>query len=92
MPKYKVFSGLGGGFGGARDNEEIYEFDNENEAIDYAYELAKEEYESYAGLHGLRDIKDIMDEDGVDEEEAEEIFCEERENWLDYYVEEVKEE
>lgn len=29
-----------------------------------------------------------MEEDGVDEEEAEEIYNDERESWLDYWVEE----
>ena len=29
-----------------------------------------------------------MEEDGVDEEEAGEIYNEEREGWLDYHVEE----
>ena len=29
-----------------------------------------------------------MDENGVSEDEAQEMYIEERENWLDYYVKE----
>jgi hypothetical protein len=90
MKKFKLYYGLGGGFGGAREDERIFEFENEDEALKDAFEMACEEYESYAGLHGLRDINDIMEEDNVDEEEAYEIFCEERESWLDYWVEEME--
>jgi hypothetical protein len=38
-------------------------------------------------MYGIRDINDIIDEDGVDEEEAEMIFNDERESWLDYSAE-----
>ena len=89
MAKYKVYYGLGGGFGGAGDPE-ILDFDTEKEATDYAWEMAVEEYESYAGMHGIRDIDEIMAEEGVEEEEAYDVFCDERESWLDYWVEEVK--
>lgn len=71
-------------------DEEIIEAANREQAVNYAYEAACEDYEGYAGLHGLRDTTQIMEEDGVDEDEAYEIFCEERESWLDYSAEEVK--
>jgi len=90
MPKYKIFYGLGGGFGGTSE-EKIKEFDNEDEAEDYAFSCACEKYESYVGSYGLRDIHQIMEQDEVDEDEAEIIFNEERESWLDYYVELVEE-
>ncbi len=82
--KWKIFAGLSGGFGGAHYVKTVS--GTEQEAQDEAYELAKEEYESYEGLHGLRTIDEIMDEDGVDHEEAEEIYNEEMESWLEYYV------
>jgi len=79
--------GLGGGFGGMCDYE-LLENEDEDSANVYAWEKACEEYESYAGMHGLRDIGQIMEEDGIDdEEEAIEIFNEEREDWLDYMAE-----
>jgi len=90
MPKYKIFYGLGGGFGGASE-QFINEYKNEEKAMEDAYYGACEEYENYSGYHGLRSIEDIIEQDEVDEDEAEEIFNEERESWLDYYVELVEE-
>lgn len=92
MKKYKISYGLGGGFGGANEDGEIYEFKNEDEAMRFAWEKACEEYDSYAGLHGLRDVEQIMEEDGIDnEDDAWEVYYEERESWLDYEVEEIDE-
>ena len=93
MKEYKCWYGLGGGFGGARDFE-IEEFDNEEKAEEYAWELACEYYENYVGLYGLRDYEQIAEDEGLDiekdEDEINEIYNEERETWLDYWVEEVK--
>lgn len=75
--------GLAGGFGGAR-NFEVIQVDNQEEAEEWAWEQACEEYERYVGMYGLRDTSEIMEEDEVDEDEAEAIFNEEREGWLDY--------
>jgi hypothetical protein len=88
--KYIIKYGLGGGFGGASD-EEVLEFDNYDQAIDFAWEKACEIYDQYDGLHGLRTVHDIMEEDGLDEGEAYETWKEERESWLEYSAEEVKE-
>ena len=90
MPKYKIFYGLGGGFGGASEGE-VEEFENEDIAEEYAFSCACEKYDNYAGSYGLRDIQQIIEQDEVDEDEAEEIFNGERESWLDYYVELVEE-
>ena len=90
MPKYKIFYGLGGSFGGASEGE-VEEFENEDKAEEYAFSCACEKYDNYAGYYGLRDIQQIMEQDEVDENEAEEIFNGERESWLDYYVELVEE-
>ena len=93
MKEYKCWYGLGGGFGGARDFE-IEEFDTLEEAEECAWELACEYYENYVGLYGLRDYEQIaVDEDldiEKDEDEINEIYNEERELWLDYWVEEVE--
>ena len=81
---WKIYAGLNGGFGGASF---IRNFTGtKEEAEKEAYNDAIESYESYEGLHGLRTVDEIMDEDNVDEEEAQEVYNEEREGWLDYYV------
>ncbi len=86
ISKWAIFAGLGGGFGGANFTGEVFTGTKE-QAESRAYGAAQEEYDSYEGLHGLRDTQMIMDEDGVDEEEAEQIRNEEMESWLDYWVE-----
>ena len=89
--KYLVKYALSGGFGGCEMvNGEVLDFDSLKNAERYAYECACEEYDSYAGSHGLRDIDNIMDEDEVNEDEAYEIYNEDREGWIDYLVEEIK--
>jgi len=81
---YIIGYGLGGGFGG-QQNFIVIQADNEDDAEKQAFESACEYYESYAGSNGLRDISEIMEEEGIeDEDEAIEVFEEEREGWLDY--------
>lgn len=97
MAQYKIYAGLGGGFGGAQYIETV-EAASAKEALEIAYEYAVDEYESYEGLHGLTSYEDIvvnpgeygLDEDCQDEEYLWEAYEEERSDWLDYYVEEVK--
>lgn len=95
--RYNIYAGLGGGFGGY-----VYqytdEFETENDAIDAAYDMAVEEYQSNEGLHGLGswgDIKDEycedngIDEDSLTDEDYEIIdaqYQEEMEGWLSYRV------
>lgn len=85
MKNYNIYAGLSGGFGGASYVGTLQNTD-EKEAFDYAFEEACNIYDSYAGYHGIRDIADIMDEEEVNENEAEDIYIEERESWLDYYA------
>lgn len=85
LQDYNIYAGLGGGFGGATYIETI-EDSTLQEAEEYAYECACQEYEDAVGLHGIRTIVDIMEQDGLDEEEAVEIFEQERESWIDYCV------
>ena len=75
MPKFKIFAGLSGGFGGPNYHG-TYEYPNRDEAMKDAYDLAFEEYESYGGYHGLMtwdDVyQDLMDSgfiDTIDENE-----------------------
>ena len=91
--KFLVKYALSGGFGGCKREEgEIIEAGNEGDAYDYAYEMACQEYDSYDGMHGLRSVNDITEEEEIEDyDEAEQIWAAEREGWLDYSVEEVKE-
>lgn len=86
---YEIKYALGGGFGGTKNKDwEEIEADSKEEAEKEAFERACNEYESYAGMYGLRDVGQIIEEDEVDEDDAQEIFEEERERWLDYCVRE----
>ena len=91
MSKYICEFGLSGGFGGI-SNYFIDHFPSLEVAEDFTYNEACELYESYAGLYGLRSVQEIIEEENVEEEEAYDIFQEEREMWLDYEVEEYSEE
>ena len=96
MKQYKIYAGLGGGFGGAQYIDTL-EFENEEQAAHYAWELAIEEYESYDGLHGLTSVADIYEnpEDyGLDEDFTEDdvidVYRDERESWIEYWAELVE--
>lgn len=87
IKKWAIYSGLSGGFGGS--NFDRFEECTAKEASDIAYENACEIYENYVGSYGLRNIEDIKKEEDIeDNEEAEEVFNEERETWLAYHIEE----
>ena len=100
MSKFKIYAGLGGGFGGA-SFQGVYDFNTQEEAVDFAYELAFEEYESYGGAHGLDDwdqvYEDLLEEgiitDNMSPNQVAETvgsnYLEQVEGWLDYYVEEA---
>lgn len=87
--KYNIYAGLSGGFGGAT-YQGTEDFDNIDEATDVAYQLACEEYDAHAGNYGLRSWGDIAAEEDLDEEddelEIDEIYTEEREDWIEYYA------
>ena len=88
--KWALFAGLNGGFNTVCF-QEIYEGSLDG-AESRAYQLAIEDYESYEGLHGLRTTDQIIEDgDAEDEEEADAIYIEEREGWLEYYIEEFDE-
>lgn len=83
MPFYKIYAGLSGGFGGA-EYVETLELDCYDDALQIAYESAKIMYHDQSGLNGIRSFEEIIEEEGCDVEEAEEIYMEECENWIDY--------
>ena len=83
---YIIGYGLSGGFGGAR-NFEVIQADTQEDAESWAWESDCDEYESYVGMYGLRDLSQIMEEDDIeDEDEAIQVYEEERETWLEYGV------
>ena len=95
MPKFKIYAGLSGGFGGARYCG-VYECADRDEAETYAREQAVEEYESYGGYHGLYTWDSMRQEiaddeyDGdieqVDPEDVDMRLMEEVEGWLTYKI------
>lgn len=98
MPKFKIFAGLGGSFGGAQFHG-VYEFTDEHEADQTARELCVEEYESYGGYHGLytwdsmrQEIADNEHDGDIDEVDPEDVdmaYMEEMEGWFAYKVVQV---
>lgn len=70
---YNIYAGLGGGFGDAEYKGTI-DCNTFNDATQVAYELAIEEYESYAGMGGLKSYDEIaidylMEENIIDNED-----------------------
>ena len=96
MKKFRIFAGLKGGLDGPSYVKTCL-YKNKEDAEQDAYQYAIEEYESYAGSHGIRSLNDIAEEEDLDLDderdlrEAEEIYNEDLESWIDFYVEEVKE-
>jgi len=91
MKKFAIRYGLGGGFGGLRMTPEINEFESQDEAEKYAWEMAVQEYESYGGMHGLTTMEEVMEDRGItDEEEGWEAYLEDIESWLCYEAVELK--
>lgn len=102
MSKYNIYAGLSGGFGGYQYHC-TEEYENKEEALDAARELAIEEYQSYEGSHGLSSEADILEDyledngllhDELTESDYEEIwdmYMEEVEGWLSYMVTTIEE-
>ena len=100
MKTFEIYYGLGGGFGGAKYGS-TEEFETEEEALDYAYFEAMQEFENMAGRHGLSCYEDFLIEASQslgEDEEVEEVelhsmaddlymaYCE---SWLRYNVKEI---
>lgn len=92
---FKIFSGLGGGFGGATYSR-TEEYVSSVEAEAEAREEAIAEYQSYEGCHGIvswQDIEDNLIDFGLGEDatdnEIEEVYNQEVESWIEYWVEET---
>ena len=88
--KFKIYAGLGGGFGGAHCIEND-EFTNEVEAESYAYDEACNIFERYS-CHFEDNLNEIEQVADGDNELYDELYSELRESWLEYYVEQVNDE
>ena len=84
--KFNIYAGLGGSFGGADLVAENEEFKDQEEAELRAWEEACQIFDQYDGGCNWRDLDTIMEEDGCEEEDALQIWEDERENWLEYYA------
>lgn len=94
--KFEIFAGLNGGFGGAQSLG-IFDFNDEDEALQAARNAAIEEYESYEGCHGILSREeceeDLIASFGIEyatEDDIDMAYLEEVESWIEYYVEEVE--
>lgn len=98
--RYKIYAGMTGGFDSVQYQCTI-EAHDEDDALEYARQLAQEEYQSYEGYHGILDwhqcredlyesgwITDKMTEQQIDEA-TDEHYLNEMESWIEYYVEEA---
>lgn len=85
MPRYKLTYGLGGGMNTIESHVE--DFNTQEQADEQAYQLAVDDYESYAGMHGLMDYDEALAEAEGDEDDAQDIYNESREGWLEYHAE-----
>lgn len=102
MPKFNLYAGLGGGFGGYQYHC-TEEYNSKEEAEEAARELAIEEYQSYEGMHGLDSESDIEEDycednglssDELTDEDRETIwdaYVDNMEGWLSYLVTTVEE-
>ena len=92
--EYNIYSGLGGGFGGAK-YQYTGLFNSQEEATNEAYQQACEEYYAYSESHGLLTYEEA-EEQAIDEgytpdtEDFEayinEVLQEDIESWVDYYA------
>ena len=90
---YKITFGCGCG-----ENEDFITAESYDNAMQYAYESAIEDYQSYEGYHGIPGLCDIAEEmfeedfDSLPEEKQEAVYEEYLqtiESWIDYSAEEI---
>lgn len=96
MEKFDIYAGMGGGFGGATYRCTI-EAKDEEEALQHAYQLAEEEYQSQEGCNGIlsweeceEDLRESGMLEDLTENEYEDIvnehYINEIESWVEYYI------
>lgn len=79
--------------GGGTECEGPYEYESEENAMVMARVMAIDDYESFEGYHGIPDIEDIrgdMQDFGLDSDVSDDdcwdVYYEQRESWIDYWV------
>lgn len=104
MGTFRIYAGLGGGFGGANFVQTLTNIDEES-ALEAAYSAACDIYEEYEGMLGINDWEDWRNEasgeiysDDFDSDEeykdaldeyAQQSRNDSMEGWIEYHVEEV---
>ena len=88
--KYYV---IRGGVFNLYEDEDVTESHTYEAALDQAYLMACEVYDSYAGLHGIQSESDyIEDGEAENEDEAWELYREDRESAIEYEAVEITKE
>ena len=89
---YNIYVGFSSRFGGAEFHTSE-DFPSKEDAVEYARDIAIQEYQSYEGCHGIYRLQDIQEEyqdfgldDDFTEEELEKGYLEEIEPLIEYYV------
>lgn len=93
MKKYDIYTGLGGGFGGAHLVAEAEEFENQEAAVKYAYECALKEYQSYEGYYSIVSYGNILDcpeNYGLEDSFTEKDIQKEIDDQISYCVKEME--
>lgn len=93
MALYNLYAGMTGGFNSVQYHA-TEEFDDIDEALSAARDIAMEEYQSYEGLYGIMSWEECRDEiieelgenAEIDEEDIDLRYIEEVESWVEYYV------
>lgn len=93
LREYNIYAGLGGSFGGASYYSTILA-ESEDEACDYAYELAVNTYHDYEGEHGVPSWQECAKEldynpenlSEEEEDEVDEVYSDSIESWIAYKV------
>ncbi len=90
MTKYKLFYGVGGSINDITRDEEAFDFDSYDEAINIARQEAFEAFEDYEVICRVLSVEERMQQEGLTEEEAIAEYEEDVESFIEYGAEEVK--
>jgi len=86
----KKYYFIRGGVSNLFMNEDAIESVSYDTAMDEAYQMACEVYDDFAGLHGIMSEQDYIDDgEAENEDEAFEIYRDDRESAIDYEVHEI---
>lgn len=89
MKNYRIYFGLGGGFG--HEYETVEAVDQED-AENIAYHKALEAYENYEGMHGVPTAEEVAEEEGIDPDDPDyhaamdDAYREVKEGWVSYGI------